>query len=341
MKKLLILSVLLGLLALPMFASDVTFGGDLTYGYISDFGDNYYTSSTVTTDLNAAVDDYNSVAIEINWVSGLDRAVVTSDIGMWLGLPVGLTLTAGLDDPDANEFESVSGYGTEEVFDLSTGDNLCLDFVLSASMFEIELATTPTGAVWDPLDHSGSGPAAGEDGELMVGLAAKEPIPGLNAEVYYYQNLSAYDAFDQGLVAFDAGYSMEMSGFGLDAGVAFVYDMSDLATHDWSYGVGLAGSYSIATLTVGLNGNADDILNEISGTVVVAPIDMLDIYAGMLYDMAIAEELVEADLGVNLHVGAAEAYLGYLVDNGAGGDNYNAPPGIGDNAAYFKLDIDY
>jgi hypothetical protein len=340
MKKLLVLSALLGLLALPMFASDITFGGDLTFGSISDFGDNYYRTTTITTDIKATVDDYNSLVIEMDWLDATnapDKAVVTTDVGMWLGLPVGLKVLWGWDDPDANEFQSVSGYGNEEVFDLSLGDSWCLDFLLSASFFEIELAMTPTGATFDPVGT----PAAGEAGELLVGLAVKEPIPGLNAEVYYFQNGAAYDAFDQGLVAFDAGYSAEFSGFALDAGAGFVYDMADTPVHDWLYGVGLSGSYSIATLTVGLDGNADDILNSVSATVVVAPIDMLDIYAGLWYDMAVAEELVEADLGLNMHMGATELYLGYLVDNGSGGDNYNAPPGIGDSGAYFKFDINY
>ena len=39
MKKLLVLSVLLGLMALPMFASDITFGGDVTFGFIYNFSD--------------------------------------------------------------------------------------------------------------------------------------------------------------------------------------------------------------------------------------------------------------------------------------------------------------
>jgi hypothetical protein len=64
MKKLLVLSVLLGLMALPMFASDITFGGDLTFGFVGDFGDNIsYPNATVTVDVKAAVDDYNSVVI--------------------------------------------------------------------------------------------------------------------------------------------------------------------------------------------------------------------------------------------------------------------------------------
>jgi hypothetical protein len=104
MKKLLILSVLLGLMALPMFASDITFGGDLKYGFIGDFGDTFNEATDITFDIKAAIDDYSSLTINVdgletqvdglglNGVDGVDisKALVATDIGMWLDLPVGV-----------------------------------------------------------------------------------------------------------------------------------------------------------------------------------------------------------------------------------------------------------
>jgi hypothetical protein len=334
MKKLLILSVLLGLMALPMFASDITFGGDLTYGFIGDFGDDFNDTKTVTLDIKAAVDDYNSLVIEFDHLDAAnlpDKAVVTTDVGMWLGLPVGVQVMWGWDDPDINEFGGVSAYSNEEVIDTSTGDDWCLDFMLSASMFEVEVAFTP-------------GIAATQTGEILAGVAVKEPIPGLNAELYYWQgDVAAVDVYDEGWIIFDAAYSGEFSGFGVDVGAEFVYPLLD--TNVWAFGVGLSGSYSIATVTVGLDGTEDDILEDVTATVVVAPIDMLDVYAGLWYDMA-NSEMGEVDLGVNAHIGAAELYVGYLVDGdvlGVAGDNFNAPPGLTseENGAYIKFDINY
>jgi hypothetical protein len=337
MKKLLVLSVLVGLMALPMFASDITFGGDMTYAFIGDFGDTFNDTQTVTVDIKGTVDDYNSLVIEIDalaagGVGSPDRAVVTTDVGMWLGLPVGLSVTWGWDDPDVNEFQGVSAYSNEEVLDVSNGDDWMLNFLLSASFFEVELAFTP-------------GIAGGAtNGEILAGVAVKEPIPGMNAELYYWQgDVAAVDVYDEGWILFDAGYAGDFGGFGLAAGAGFAYPLLD--TNDWNFGVGLSGTYDMATVTVGIDGNETDTLSGLSASAVVAPIDMLDIYAGLAYDMA-GSELEEVDLGINAHVGAVEVYLGYLIDGdsvGVAGDNFNAPPGLaGDTSGmYIKFDVNY
>jgi hypothetical protein len=345
MKKLLILSVLLGLMALPMFASDFSWGGDLTTGYTGDFGDNYTKSATITFDVKAAVDDYNSLVIEIDLLDGAlpDVAKVTTDVGMWLGLPVGIMLDSGWDDPDANEFHSISEYDNEEVFDFSTGDQLGFALLVTAAdILEVELAFNPTGTlIWD---DTGSFP--GEPGELLAGLAVKEPIPGLNAEVYYYQGESAYDEFGEGQIMFDAAYSTEVGPVGLDAGAAFFYNLDAAAlglAYDWAFGVAAAAAVmEIADITLGLAGTSEDFLDNISASVVVDAIEQASLFAGLWYDVAVAEELAEAEFGVNLHMGAAELYLGYLVDNGGTGDHFNAPPNeTGEDVVFVKFDIDY
>jgi hypothetical protein len=318
-----------------MFASDITFGGDLTFGFIGDFGDNEAEAGTITVDVKAAIDDYNSLVIEMDLldadVGTPDKAVVTTDIGGWLGLPVGLTTNWGWDDPDANEFHSVSGYGNEEVFDFSPGDYFGHQFLLSASFFEVEVAFDPAGKV-----------AATNPGKLLAGVAVKEPIPGLNAEVYYFQGgVAAIDVFDEGFIAFDAGYAGEFGGIGLEAGAGFVYPLLD--TNVWAYGVGVAASVSMFDITVGVAGTEDDVLDNISATAEVAPVDLATIYAGVWYSMTL-EDLAEIDLGVNAHIGATELYVGYLVgsDLALAGDNYNSPAGLGtESGAYIKFDVDY
>ena len=100
MKKLLVLSVLLGLLVLPVFASDFTFGGDATFGFIGDFGDNEAETMDLTFDIMAAIDDYSSLTINMDGLEnmtpgstvGISQALVATDVGAWLGLPVGLVV---------------------------------------------------------------------------------------------------------------------------------------------------------------------------------------------------------------------------------------------------------
>jgi hypothetical protein len=334
MKKLLILSVLLGLMALPMFASDITFGGDVTYGFIGDFGDTIGEKTDFTFDIKAAIDDYSSLTVNVDGgesltLSGISKILVATDIGAWLGLPVGLVASWGYDDPDANEFHSISDYDNEDVWDFGPANYWGHAFLLSAGFVEVEMAFDP-------------GIAATDAGSLLVGAAVKEPIPGLNAEVYYFQGgVAATDVFDEGWIAFDAAYAGEFGGFALEAGAGFIYPLLD--TNIWAYGVGFSGAYSIATFTVGLAGTEDDTLDNVSATAVVAPIDLLDVYAGLWYSMAL-EDLAEIDLGVNAHVGAVEVYVGYLVgsDLALAGDNFNSPAGLGtESGAYIKFDVNY
>ena len=345
MKKLLVLSVLLGLLVLPVFADHVSvdFGGDHTFGFIGDFGDDVTEKIDLTFDIMVGIDDYNSLTWSIanfGTVNSLDKALVTTDVGMWAGLPVGLVVNWGYDDPDANEFGVTSGYENEQTYDFSPAEYWGLDFVISYNIIEIELAFDP-GIAGTWVD-----PATGDQGSILAGLAVKEAVPGLNAEVYYFQGGDvATDVYDMGLIAFGASYETEVAGIGLDAGATFLLDLDDAATDGWAFGIGVAAAVSMFDFTVGVNGNESDTLSGLSATAVAAPIDMLDIYAGLAYDGA-NSELAEVDLGINAHVGAVEVYVGYLIDGdlvGVAGDNFNAPPGLAseESGAYIKLDVDY
>ena len=253
MKKVLFLFTLLGLMALPMFASDITFGGDLTYGVITDFDDNENDSSTVNFDIKAAIDDHNSLSIEVDVEDfALDKAVVTTNIGTWLELPIGLKLDWGYVDPNANRFMGVSARGNEKIFNFSAGDYWGLNLLATIEMIEIELAFDPGEVTHDNAVDSDGNPV--ETGKLLIGMAAKEPIPGLNAEVYYFQNKTVTDVLDEGDIGIDANYATEFSGFALKVGAGVKIPL--LEDVDLAYGFGLKGTYSIATLTVGLDGNA-------------------------------------------------------------------------------------
>jgi hypothetical protein len=86
MKKLLVLSVLLGLLTLPVFAEHATidFGGDDTYGFMTDFGDGVLTTLDLTWDVIVGIDDYNSFTWSLTDIDqqgniALDKALTTTD----------------------------------------------------------------------------------------------------------------------------------------------------------------------------------------------------------------------------------------------------------------------
>jgi hypothetical protein len=328
-----------------MFASDITFGGDATFGFIGDFGTNEDEVIDLTLDVEAVIDDFNTLTVNIDGLElvaadivaptdslvGLSQAIVATDVGAWLGLPVGIVVTWGYDDPDANLFHSVTEYGNEEIFDFSPDEYWGLDFLVSYSMIEVEVAFNP-------------GVAPTDAGYLLAGLAVVEPVEGLNAEVYWFQGLSAIDAYDQGLIGVDAGYSTEVAGIGLDAGVGFGYDMGTAPAILWAWGVGLAASVSMFDISLGVYGNDVDFLAGLDATVYVAPIDLLDLYAGIVTDFqaAAAENFVGADFGINAHIGAVEAYVGYWYTTVGGGDlNAVAEAPLVDGGAYVKFDVDY
>lgn len=333
MKKLLVLSALLGLLVLPVFAdhASIDFGGDDSFGFIGDFGDNYAEDLDLTWDVIVGIDDYNSftwslTGLDVAPAIALDKALTTTDIGMWAGLPVGLKVMWGYDDPDANEFGDVTGYGNQ-TYDFSPTEYWGIDFLLSASFFEVELAFDP-------------GLASTDAGRLLAGVAVKEPIPGLNAEVYYFQN-EVVDSFEDGAIGVGAAYATDISDISLEAGVSFDYELSDAALVAWMYGLGVAVGYSMFDVTLGLAGMEDEALAGMDFTVDIAPFDMASFYAGAVMSFVDGTDTFQgADLGVNAHVGAVEIYLGYLITENDAGD-YNAPATLTDGGMYLEFDVDY
>jgi hypothetical protein len=351
MKKLLVLSALLGLLVLPVFADHTTLdnGGDMTFGFVGDFGDNIAEELDLTWDVIVGIDDYNSFTWSLAGLYdapnlSLDKALVTTDVGMWLGLPVGLKVMWGYDDPDANEFGDVTGYGNQ-TYDFSPDVYWGMDFMLSYSIIEVELAFNPSAAV---VLVNGAPPAVADNGDLLAGLAVKEPIPGLNAEVYYFQGGStvgaAYDEFDLGSLGIGAAYAMDVSDIALEAGVSFEYALDDTVTSfgAWQWTLGLVAGYSMFEASLGIGGYDGETVSGMDFTVDVDAVDMASLYAGAVMSFIDGTDTFQgADIGVNAHIGAVECYLGYLItENGAG--DYNAPNAdLTDGGAYIKFDVDY
>ena len=338
MKKLVVLSVLLALMVMPAFASDVTFGGDATYGFISDFSGEvtgFDEKIDLTLDLTAVVDEINTVKWSLNSLeigSALpDKAVIVHDLQAWLDLPVGVVLTVGWDDPDANEYQSISDYGNEEIFNFSPNEYWGFDLLVDADMVQFELAMDP-GAV-DLADP----------GRLLIGVAAPD-LAGASAEVYYFQNNSLIDEYDLGQIGMDAAYSTEISDIALDVGVAFMLDLDDAAANGWEWGLGLAAAYDMFGMSLGLDGTENDVLNVMTATVSVDPVDLATIYAWFAMDFSEAadETFQVAELGVDAHVGAADMYVGYQISNGLTfADTNNAPAFLADGGFFVKWDINY
>jgi len=313
-------------MALPMFASDITFGGDVTTGVLWDFGEYVDVKEDYTFDIMAAIDDNNSLTVNVDGgenlaLGGISKILVATDVAGVLGLPVGLTVSWGYDDPDWNAFNDVTSYGNTSYF-LSPAEYWGMDFLLSVSMLEVELAFRPDLG-------------AGSAGYLLVGAAVKEPIAGLNAEFYYFQNEAA--DFADGVIAFDASYVAEFGGFGVT--VAPLFDM-DMGADTWGWALNLVGSYDMFAVDAGVSGNDVDFLAAVDAAVWISPIDLLDIYAGMMLDFVAADAFQGADIGAKVHMGATNMFVGYnITENGAGEINgyFTAP----DGGFYVAFDTNY
>jgi hypothetical protein len=357
MKKLVVLSALLGLLALPMFASDFSFGGDTTFGFVSGLsGDagTYAEKTDLTFDIKAKLDDFNSLVINMDGLEkiglvsvtttytdtngddvdvtdtyyngpGILKALWTTDLGKWLGLPVGVKVAWGYDDPDWNAFGDITNYGNTGVY-LSPAEYWGIDFLVSYKMLEFELAFNP--------GISGNG----DLGYLLAGLAVKEPIKGLNAEVYFFQDATAIDVFDDAEIAFDAAYALELGGIGLTVAPVFKYDMDE--TYFW--GLGLQGTFDMFTANLGVSGDDANFLNWLDFDVSAAVLEKLDVYAGVELELAEGGDVFQGlDIGVNANIGAVDCQLGYVVTEFGEGeiDGWFSLPV--DGGFYVLFDVNY
>jgi len=332
MKKLLVLSALLGLLALPAFTADVTFGGDLTYGFISDFSQNGR-DENATIDMKGSVDDYNSVAISLKGIGetlGTEKAVITTDVGAWLGLPVGVKLQWGFDDPDWNWFGDISVFEKESMSAASMAEYWGLDLYITAGMLEIELAGDP------------------ESGNLLAGLAVKEPIEGLNAELYWWQGDTAPNVWDQSQIHFGAGYGGAFGDFDLEVGANFMYNMDDVtvpAEDAWAYGLAVTGAFSMIYGEVALTGNETDALNRVYVYATVAPIDLLKVFVDAELSLADGTEAFQGmEFGLEFETGGTWWAIGYQINNEAF-ENLNSPTAdavtLPDGGLFAYWDINY
>jgi hypothetical protein len=329
MKKLLVLSALLGLLALPAFSADVSFGGDLTYGAISDFSE-VAEDTNATIDMKGSVDDYNSVAISLKGIGGAvntEKAVITTDVGAWLDLPVGVRLQWGYDDPDWNWFGDISVFEKESMSAASMAEYWGLDAYITAGMFELEIAGDPASS------------------NFLVGAALMEPIEGLNAELYFWQGDAALGSWEESQIHFGAGYGGAFGDFDLEVGANFMYDMEENVTNAWAYGFAVTGAFSMIYGEVALTGNETDALNRVYVYATVAPIELLKIFVDAELSLADGTEAFQgAEFGLEFETGATWWAVGYQINNDTF-ENLNSPAApaatLPDGGLFFYWDINY
>lgn len=341
MKKLWILLVTLAMLAsAPLFASDVTVGGEFLNSMNGNFSDPAAGSwSKAELNITAVVDDFNTVKLELDSEGGdwatrvdVDDFRLISEVGAALGLPVDVTATFGYFD---NKFTGWSYYEDSGWAFYYDWPNL--------------LALPGTAAGGDNPDANGAmqldigmGPATlhwyndFEAQDFAVGVDAA--FSGLTAWLTY---VSTFQAIGDGVFGLEAAYNLAMDALEANLGAFFRYDVGN---EIYTYGFNAGADVSMFHVGAGLEGDDVDALDNIVAEVKVMPLDALTLMVAAFMDMAAADSFVGVDINAKYMVGALALQLGYVID---ADDNAGTTiPIYGDNPAfndgmYLVVDIDY
>jgi len=329
MKKGIIVLIMVAGLVAPTFASDFTFGGDLTFGAIWDLtNDTTGTTMTATADIKSAVDDYNSVTVSIKSSSEdilLERAELDTKLGDYFMMDsgVGITSYVGYMDLNDKSYVSTSTVGNENVANSGVG----VSWMMGLDVDLMGYATLR--AAFDPMTEN----------DFFVGLFTSQSMGDASfaAEVFFDGNKAA-SASDGNVIA-DGEFKLTAGDIALDVGLGIRYEMAAGAGLNWGAGVGFDYG-TLFGLDAGIDGNPDG-LNKVSIGVAVDPIDLIDLRAAITLSLASGTEMFQgADVAAIFNVGAVDIYAGYLVTSVGGGKKW-APAAAADGGPYLKFDINY
>jgi hypothetical protein len=301
-------------------APAVVFHGELTFGWITPFDsadanigfDNSY------VDVSVWPFDYNVVTFRLaqdgafgsagDW--GAPYLYLTTDLGAWFDLPVGVKNSMGVLDLYSRKYE-VTGHAYERTLVRSWIDPLSWKVAVDAGM-----ATISAGIGLGETDPAG-------DGSFNdIGVVVEVPEAGpVDLEAFY---LSQDDPDLKGNLGVDAKLVGMIPMVDLAAG--FMFDLVEDAAGDthWYYGVGGMFTYSMLELGLSINGWDEDALYQLGidakvdlgGYGVEGGIGMSfasDDYVGTLPDES--ETFQGAEFGVWLEVNAAKWRAGYVISD--------------------------
>jgi hypothetical protein len=327
---------------MPVVASESTWSGELTYGFITDFTTVLPAYGNAFLSVTFKADDNNSVTAELDTAyagAGLDvltdLAGTTStlnaftayigdfsgvtDLAGVLGLKdMGLmaTLTYGWTDVTVENY-AVSGYGEENVagFDPGTTDTFAIDLGYM-DMATLRVDLTPT-TLLDPTP------------DVLVNVFGT--IAGVKYSVGYWTADNPKGEFGA-----DLAYSLAMGDIALDVDAEVAYDMNAAV---FSYGAGVAVGYgSLVSLGAGFQGAPDFGLTGVNAT--LTPMEGIGLDVGMLLDFSATDMFRGLDISATKAFGAGTLRVGYLitsVDDGA----LNAPDTLPNGGMYVTYDITF
>jgi hypothetical protein len=355
MKRLCVLMVvaLMAAAALPVFAVDFSWNGELTYGVITDFSqvadaygnafigvtakadDNNVFHGTLSTAYSGApittLTDLTGTTATINaFTLYLSAAYFTSNLGAILGLNgFNLNATYGWADTGATSY-SLSGYGYESIMAYDpqgARDNVQL--IGGVDVVNLQVSFSPMVSQLVPQTFQ---PQLLADAYGAVG-----PV---NYSVAYTTNKRTDG---MGLVGASVKWGQAFGDFKPAVNAEVNYDISAPATKSLEYGAGVSFAYkTIVTVAAGMNGWTDAGLGKLGINVNVVPITGLGIDLGASMNLATdATTFINGiDGSVWYMLGKSKLRLGYLYTTIAGG-SLNAPASLTNGGVYVSWDLTF
>jgi hypothetical protein len=307
MKKLLVVftAILVVAFAAPAFATDATWSGEFDFGGITAFDKEDITNgwANAYADVTLSVDDYNDVVLELTWQNGgsfgVGDAHLTTDVGMALGLPVGLKASGGYTSIWSEKYE-VTGHATERV--------LVRSYIGTSPMFKFAVEAGPATIT------------AGVGFEQNVGVPVQDyavyvAVPGVadmvDIEAGYFI-LNDDDMKGRLMASAKATGIADM----IDAAAGFAYDTQaagGLGAEQWFWGLGVKANVSMFGIGVGVNGQEEAAFQNLTVDVNVEITDEFGVDVGLGLGFGdVLDTFGGFEPSVYYKAGASTWRLGYL-----------------------------
>lgn len=275
----------------------------------------------------------------------IEEAILSSDVGGELGLPLGIVLTGGFYGALTKAYSTITGYEAEDLWigldpswaagiDLTVLDKEDLGKIGLMGALNLETMFTNEGSVDD----------------FLVGLYTELGF-GLSAEVVYF-NKTSDAAMSDGELVIDALYELElndMNSLNISLG-----DHADFSESTNNIILAAAGSHALVEDIFSLYWGLSNTLSLVKGNDISASNTIaLDLEAAFLEDkvgidvgtvIGFEENPVKGiDVSAFLNIGPAKWNIGYLIDwvDGDGGPaSLYAPGGFDKGGFYISVFMD-
>lgn len=336
MKKIALVLIVLLTLTGAAFA-EVDLSGEFAFGAVDLGTDVSSAAITAEVNLKATVDDYTTVAVELDaegadWTGrniGLDDFRVTSDITGVLGVDAfSLSITAGLFDTYFNNWNYVSRSGEE----YKTG--------LAGGYLWTEQPTTDFAAAMT-VGVAGYSLKYWQDfaGKAMTVAVSGAPVEGLNFLLGYH---AAFAAVADGSLWVEGGYSFAAGPATLTIPASFVVNLG-AASDNLGWSSGVAADVDAYHFAVGVGGAEANMFKDVNVEVSTSVVENADIYVIADLDASTNDIFQSVDLGGKYMFGAFGVGAGYVVsmDEANSTSIWSDNTSITGSGAYIYFDLDY